>query len=341
MQAFIPNKDFRGFIMPFFIFDNQELSCGAKLLFSALCSYARDKAFCFPSKKRLARQLNTSLNTLKAWMEQLISIGFLKIKEENGRNTFYLFYPHLLNAKAEKNIKQENKSEKSKESEGVSKTDTGVSKIDTKVKVNKLNTLIPPISPDEKSNKKMNGCGFISFEDFWNFYPKKENREKARKAFFNSRKRNKLPSFKIFQKAVDYFMKDQKWQKESGRFIPQLHNFLNDLRWEEVPKYELQETANKTLPIVHSYTLAEIEKQRQHETKERERKKLEQEKVNAEVEIMTRHWEQFNSLFRPDKGINMLYAKRCYFALYKRDLVPQVVEKQRSTALEFLESLKS
>ncbi len=343
MQAFIPREDARGFIMPNFIFENKELNCGAKLLFSALCDYARNKSFCFPSKKRLARQLNTSLNTVKAWIKQLMSLGFVKIQLLAGRETFYLFYPKNISNEVSKIDTPQNITSNYYETskERVSISDSGVSKIDTEVKVNNLNKLIPPISPKDSENNfnEKQGSVFISFEDFWNIYPKKENREKAKKAFFFSRKNNKLPSIKIFQRAVEYFLNDQKWQKEDGRFIPQLHNFLNDLRWKEYDESKVEDAEKQKIQSVisASYTSAYFEEQRKEKIKEGEEKRLQEEKDRQELELIDKDWKIFSENFKSDKKTNLIFARRFYIALYKEKQLPSVTIKQNCTALEFIQ----
>ncbi len=343
MQAFIPRENARGFIMPNFIFENRELNCGAKLLFSALCDYARDKAFCFPSKKRLARQLNISLNTLKARLRQLISLGFVKIQLMSGRETFYLFYPNN-NAGVSKNDTAESSPKEHRREcldlpqTGVSNFDSRVSKIDTEVKVNNLKTLTPPISPTSPKSDAVPSidCGKsvnFSFEDFWGIYPKKENKEKARKAYWKIFSRKKIPNISIFQKAVEFFLNTSQWQKESGRFIPQLHNFLNDLRWEEIPKEIIEKKKVKLVVEETNFAFENLEERQQ-------KRKEEEAKIEAEVKVIQENFDNFSSYFSTPKPIEKPLAYGLFMSLFRKGMIPKVTVPQSMNIVDYLVNFK-
>ena len=72
------------------------------------------------------------------------------------------------------------------------------------------------------------------FENVWNLYPRKADKLKAFKAW------NKInPSEELTNKilnAIIHTKATEQWQKESGRFIPHLANWLSNRRWEDEPE---------------------------------------------------------------------------------------------------------
>ncbi len=72
------------------------------------------------------------------------------------------------------------------------------------------------------------------FENVWNLYPRKADKLKAFKAW------NKInPSEELTNKilnAIIHTKATEQWQKEGGRFIPHLANWLSNRRWEDEPE---------------------------------------------------------------------------------------------------------
>lgn len=85
----------------------------------------------------------------------------------------------------------------------------------------------PPISPE----------GQARFDSFWNLYPRKDAKSKAKEAWA------KLETFGVdadlmihILAAVENQKLTEQWNRENGRFIPMAATWINQRRWEdEVP----------------------------------------------------------------------------------------------------------
>ncbi len=323
MQNFIPRKDARGFILPSFVFESDTISLGAKVLFGLLCDYARDKDYCFPSKCTLAKRLNASLNSVKAWLKQLIKAGFIHITVhlERKREAFYLLCP--ITSKND-SIKQSNSQNLIKE---VSNSDR---ESNVKLINIKNNTPLPPKLPDDK-NKGSERADFKSadkdFADLYANYPKKEAKENAKRAYLSLHRGNKLPPLPEMLKAVAYYSKTEAWLKEGGRYVPQLANFLKAARWEDVPKITEVQEVRRTMRIT---------------TREEEYAKIEQDKIQKKLsEKILREFEEFSSFFPRANPVERGYACCIYRQLVASNCVPVIKEKQDMPLLDFLKSIKN
>jgi hypothetical protein len=74
----------------------------------------------------------------------------------------------------------------------------------------------------------------LSFEDFWQAYPRKVGKKSAETAYKKIK-----PSQRLFAKmieTIEAFKKSKQWQDENGRFIPNPSTWLNQGRWDdEIP----------------------------------------------------------------------------------------------------------
>jgi hypothetical protein len=66
------------------------------------------------------------------------------------------------------------------------------------------------------------------FEEFWNAYPRKEGKQKARAAF-----EKVTVSLDVLLEAIERQKKSTQWSKENGQFIPHPATWLNGKRWED------------------------------------------------------------------------------------------------------------
>lgn len=74
------------------------------------------------------------------------------------------------------------------------------------------------------------------FEKFWAAYPRKEAKELARAVWHRLWRRGVLPALDVLLQILGRFRESQGWQRERGRFVPQLVNWLKGQRWQdEVP----------------------------------------------------------------------------------------------------------
>ena len=75
-----------------------------------------------------------------------------------------------------------------------------------------------------------------SFDFFWEAYPKKVNKKRAKEIWCGKIK----PSRELFKQIIGHIYsmsKTREWSKQGGTFIPHPTTYLNGERWEdEIPK---------------------------------------------------------------------------------------------------------
>ncbi len=321
---FVPARMARGTIVPDFIMDDERLSAGAIMVYTSLCSYSRNKNFCFPGKETLMHHARCSFNTLQKYLTQLIQYGYLKLTKINNRIFYYLFAPHK---ETQKNLTCDF---------------TEVSKIETEVKeLNNINILTPPTPSSEKVNlgrQKKTACSFEGdFNKFWDCYPRKENKQFAITQFIKLKKKQLLPPFEYFKKSVSFFMNSKQWNRENGRYIPCLSKFLANAKWEEVP----MEVFEPKKECSHQ----SIEHEIKRATKQWERQKKEMvnnSETKATLEDIENAWHEFTGKFKPEFGYKQFVAKAKFIELCNSGFSFGVIEENKNiTPAEFLESMKN
>ena len=84
---------------------------------------------------------------------------------------------------------------------------------------------------NKETNKQ--GNNIISFDRFWEAYPRKEGKPKAKTVF------DKLkPDEGLLQRMLDSierWKRTDQWQEDGGRYIPHPSTWLNQRRWEDEP----------------------------------------------------------------------------------------------------------
>ena len=75
-------------------------------------------------------------------------------------------------------------------------------------------------------------------------YPKKEAKGFARMAWLKLSRSGQLPSLPELHAAIRRFAASEGWQREQGRFVPQMGNWLRGQRWlDPLPLAEQAEAA--------------------------------------------------------------------------------------------------
>ena len=97
--------------------------------------------------------------------------------------------------------------------------------IDTDIGNTSENNL-PPIAPNGGASKAEE-C----FEQFWSAYPRKVNKQGAKKAFL--RIPNLLSQFTQIMAGLENQKRSKQWKKDNGVFIPHPTTWINQERWKE------------------------------------------------------------------------------------------------------------
>lgn len=75
----------------------------------------------------------------------------------------------------------------------------------------------------------------LDFEKAWELYPKKEAKGLACTAWKALQRLGQLPPLQELESSIRQFMATENWQREQGRFVPQMSNWLRGQRWLDMP----------------------------------------------------------------------------------------------------------
>jgi DNA-binding transcriptional MocR family regulator len=94
----------RGFTqLPNYVLKDTSLSMGARLSYAILLSYAWQEKSCFPGQKRMADELGVSVRTVREYLRELKSTGYIDWLQRglNKTNVYYIldFQPLALDRK--------------------------------------------------------------------------------------------------------------------------------------------------------------------------------------------------------------------------------------------------
>lgn len=250
METFVPQGRITGPILPSFVL-REKLSPGAKMLYALLCEHASDKDHCWPSHKFLAQEMGYSVSSIKNWLGELTSARLLTIHRTAYRSsTYVLLRPRTGAASgvsaapvrrgANFGYPQSNFSYRKESKENLD--------------------IYPPLPPKNCATPsratpvrvKRGGGDFLSansiFERLWAVYPRKEAKELARSAWHRLSRSGELPALDTLLAALDRFRASASWNREHGRFVPQLVNWLRGRRWlDEAPEASVSPVAEPAM----------------------------------------------------------------------------------------------
>ena len=228
-ETFRPRGNISGPILPRYAL-TLKISLGAKMLYTLLCDYAGDKDHCWPSQATLAGLLGCSVSSIKTYLRELAGQRLIAVELRECRSsTYYLLKPSFLSARA-----------------GQSNSDGGEANSGyitncRKKETNYPPTPTPPTAKEPPSTRQpRRGVGdFFSannaFESIWNAYPRKEAKELAR-AVWHRLWRQGAIRIEALMESLRRFCRSDGWNREHGRYVPQLVNWLRGQRWlDELP----------------------------------------------------------------------------------------------------------
>lgn len=198
-------------------------------MYALLCNYASDKDHCWPSQKTLAARLACSVSSIKNYLAELVREKLIEVRHENYRSSvYYILQPEGLRKRVAP-------------AGGQPKFDSGQPEsghINNLSKQQGKNTPLPPMKPERKDELSSSapsaggvGSAELDFETAWESYPRKEAKGFARMAWFKLLRSGQLPSLQELLSAIARSSASESWQKEQGRFIPQMANWLRGQRW--------------------------------------------------------------------------------------------------------------
>ncbi len=223
----------RKYLMDSVIAADASLPGGARILFTVMSNLGGEKGVCWPSHATLARMAGCSVSSVKMYLTLLVARRLIRINHSERKEIrscmFYINRPSQSELPGSQSLATQQNSDQSES--GYNLNLNGFK--------NLINSPLPPkpVRPTGKALDKRPGQGggyFLEnkkFEEFWQSYPKKEAKESARRLWLKMAKNKVLPELADLQAALSRFSDSYSWQRENGRYVPQLVNWLHGQRW--------------------------------------------------------------------------------------------------------------
>ncbi len=207
-----------------------------------------------------------------------------------------------------------------------------------------INQTTHPLPPAELEVSKHNvasemalvGGVFPLANDFlklWELYPKKEGKGLARMAWVKLLQQDLLPPLGILTQAIERFATSESWQRENGRFIPQLSNWLRGERWlDEGIAPSLQEQKKSE----------EQEKARLFQQMLQKQEEAEQQKASEKREALRPSFEAFEQKFPQTlKSNNMSMVFAAWRHLHAKGVAPSASDVPGNIAVNIMDFMKN
>lgn len=216
-------------------------------MYALLCDYAADKDHCWPSQATLAKRLSCSISSVKNYLGELVREKLISVKREQYRSSvYYLLRPaELVEKQKTEFTKKQSEADCYEAKSGYL---TNLSK-QSKEKDSPLSPHAPgetTVNPVRRAFRAPAAGGVSStlqdFESTWALYPKKDAKGFARLAWLQLLRSGQLPPLDEIRATIRRFADSESWQREQGRFVPQMGNWLRGQRWlDPLPNVEQPE----------------------------------------------------------------------------------------------------
>ena len=277
METFAPKGKIYGPILPQFVLETP-LTFGAKIMYALLCNYASEKDHCWPSQATLAARLSCSVSSVKNYLGELVKARLIEVRHEQYRSSvYYMMRPTELEERQPKAVPPQPDSACPQPNSGY---------LNNLSKQNKEEN--PPLPPTEPETPKVSpsasapAAGGVSvslcdFETAWELFPKKDAKGFARIAWLKLQRSGQLPPLSEIRATIRRFTASESWQRDNGRFVPQMGNWLRGQRWldplspaEEAAERERQQSEE----LSRSLRRQEEQKKRLQEQRSAEKARL-------------------------------------------------------------------
>lgn len=272
MKTIIPQGQLTGFIVPRFLTEIHGLSLPAKVLYGSLCDHARDKDFCFPSIQCLANELKASVRSIRNWLKELVAHALIYIEYRlNHSSKFWILKHEAMDAFATKKRKATAEKNFAPVRQMVPEVRQTLPPEETGNKDKYNITPLPPkvakASPSITVNHNSGGGGDLSpseknFEAFWAEYPRKDAYWPARKMWLRMLRQGVLPSMDKLRDCLKRFLATDKWQRDNGRYVPFLVNFLHGRLWLDFAHSAAPEVRSAKDDVLLKATIDRMEKEK-------------------------------------------------------------------------------
>ena len=201
-------------------YDNR-LSAAEKLMYAEISALAQSNGCCWAKTKYFCDLFDVADSTVRRWITELQKYGYIwtEIVTKNGMVSGRRIYLTCsLPASAQKSADVRPKMSAPPAQKSADKNNTSISNNNT-----------PPTPPEGGSATDE------LFDQFWHEYPKKADKQKARRAWKKIKHVEK--QFPAIMNALQSQKQSVQWTKDKGQYIPLPSTWLNGERWtdESVP----------------------------------------------------------------------------------------------------------
>lgn len=226
---------------------------GAGLVYGVLLDYCGQKNFCWPSQKRIARDLGVSVRTVQTWLAELEEKGFIAIRRRTVGNV-YTVLPHpavlaFLESEPAKNGMPVE----------VGGHANGSECFASRIKEEKIHTPHPPTppaascmvcaapdaggSPNATKSARLKPDAEPDFERIWQAWPIQEARKSALRLWQRLKRLGQLPAVsRLLELVRAHSERNPRWQRG---YVPYLVTWLKGRRWEDEIPAETQKASGQ------------------------------------------------------------------------------------------------
>ncbi len=192
-----------------------------------------DGGSCFPSTRALVESTGLSERSVCTHLELAAKDGWIEkvSREMKGQRWRHHQYDPLFPSKVLKEVQHLEAEGTEPDAQGAEPLSEGTEPDDVKV-LKEVQSTISVTNPITTPEDQQAGGGSNGFEIFFQAYPKKRLRDRinAKKAWDACADR---PPLDELLATLERWKKTEQWQKEGGRFITSITNWIADRRWEE------------------------------------------------------------------------------------------------------------
>lgn len=345
--TFTPYGNIHGPILPTFVL-SRRITFGAKIMYAVLCNYASyyKADCCWPSHAKLADTLSCSVSSVKNYLGELVRARLIVVRRKQYRScVYYLLNPEeLRDNQAQASQRQTSPHQPTPDcvQPKAAYAQPKVGYLNTRRKQREeKNPPLPPRKPEPakvSSFPKAPAAGGVSslasdFEIAFALYPKQEARAYAWMAWHKLAGNGHLPPLDVILASIRRFAASESWQRDNGRFVPQMSNWLRGQRWlDPLSPAEERERREQQRREEHNRAIQAQE--------ERERRL--QEQKNAEKARLRPLYEAFAASF-PEQ-LNEAKAAMAFgtwLHLQSQGLAPLAFDVPADNALDIIEFLNA
>ena len=327
METFVPRGNIYGPILPQFVLE-KPVTFGAKIMYALLCNYASEKDHCWPSQATLAARLSCSVSSVKNYLAELVKAKLIEIRREQYRSSvYYMLNPGELRGQETKIAGPQPELTCPEPKSGYLNNLNKQSKEE--------NPPLPPTEPEVSNSSPVSeppaaggvSVSLIDFEKAWELYPKKDAQGFARMAWLKLQRSRLLPPLDVIQAAIERFTASESWQRDNGRYVPQMGNWLRGQRWlDPLSPAEEQERQHRE------------ELRRSLQAQEEQEKRL-QEQRNAEKARLRSIFDALAAKF--PESFNDAMAFGTWMYLHSKGFAPSALDVPADNALGIIDFMNA